>query len=333
MEISVIICTFNRCASLRQTLETCCTLKIPTGVTWELLVVDNNSTDHTKDVCQKFTGKLPLRYVFEARQGKSFALNQSISAAQGELLLFTDDDVDLDKAWLAATVEAARRYPEAGFFGGKVIPKWNSPPPRWLAEHSARMLSGVTVHYDQGPRERFLTSDSEVFMGANLSIRRNIFNNGYHFREDLGPNGHDQVRGEESKLLTQLLHDGCTGAYVPEAIVYHRNPRNRMTERYVREWFIGYGMSEVRCGEVSRNHCLCGAPRHAWKTAILNCTKYLTTRWTCPSAVWLAAEIKMATMWGVITEMRRQARVRKQAGGRSQKSEGRSQESGVRSQK
>ena len=167
-------------------------------------------------------------------------------------------------------------------------------------------------------------------MGANLAIRREILGNDYHFREDLGPNGRSQVRGEESNLLIQLLHKGAKGVYLPEAIVHHRNTPNRMTERYVREWFIGYGMSEVRCGEVSNSHCLFGAPRHAWKTVALNGVKYLATRWTCPSAVWLPAEIKMATAWGVITESRRQARVRKQAGDRIQKSEDRGQESGVR---
>ena len=312
MKLSVIICTYNRAESLRETLETCCALQIPTGVMWELLVVDNNSTDYTRDVCREFTGKLPLRYVFEAQQGKSYALNKSISAAQGELLLFTDDDVDLDKLWLAVIVEAARRYPEAGFFGGKVIPKWDSPPPHWLAEHSERILSGVTVHYDQGSGERFLISDSEVFMGANLTFRRAILERGAQFREDLGPNGTNQVRGEESKLLKQLLHGGCKGMYLPKAIVHHRNPPHRMTERYVRKWFIGYGMSEVRCGEVGPEHCWFGAPRHTWKTVVLNGVKYLAARWTCPSAVWLRAEIKMATAWGMIIELRKQARSKQQ---------------------
>jgi glycosyltransferase involved in cell wall biosynthesis len=312
MDISVIICTYNRCESLRQTLETCCTLQIPTGVTWELLVVDNSSTDRTKDVCHEFAGKLPLRYVFEAQQGKSYALNQSVVAANGDLLLFTDDDVDLDKMWIADTWAAACRHPDAGFFGGKVIPRWQSPPPRWLADHSPQLLGGVSVHYDQGPSERYLVSDSEVFMGANFAIRREIFGNGSRFREDLGPNGRDQVRGEESQLLTQLLHDGCKGVYVPEAIVHHRNPRKRMTERYVREWFIGYGMSEVRCGECRLGHSWFGAPRHAWKTVVLNGVKFLATRWTGVSAVWLPAEIKMAIAWGVITEFRRQARAKKQ---------------------
>lgn len=329
MNISVIICTYNRVESLRRTLETCCLLHIPTDVTWELIVVDNNSTDRTKDVCREFIGKLPIRYVFEAQQGKSFALNHSIVVASGELLFFTDDDVDLDKMWIAATLAAANRHPEAGFFGGKIIPKWETPPPRWLADHSAQMLSGVAVHYDQGPSERYLVSDSEVFMGANLAFRREIFMNGCRFREDLGPNTSDQVRGEESKLLTQLLHDGCKGVYVPKAIVHHRNPRNRMTERYVREWFIGYGMSEVRCGEVRPEHCWFGAPRHAWKSAVLNGAKYLATRWICGSAVWLPAEIKMASSWGVITEIRRQARVRKQAEVRGQKSAGGRQRSEV----
>jgi len=320
MDISVIICTYNRCESLRRTLEMCGTLQIPVGVTWELLVVDNNSTDCTKEVCHGFTGKLPLRYVFEPRQGKSFALNQSIGAATGELLLLTDDDVDLNPNWLIEFRQAAFQHPDAIFFGGKILPRWENRPPRWLAENAKSLLSGVSVCFDQGNVERFLAPGEDVFYGANMALRKSIIEKGFRYREDLGIEGSSRIGAEDVEFMRALVTTGYKGFYTPKAVIYHRNPPHRMTERYVREWFIGYGVSEVRCGEICLSHCWFGVPRHTWKTIIINSTKYLAARWTCPSSIWLRAEIKMATAWGMITELRRQARLKKKTNYRSQES-------------
>ncbi len=307
VDISVIICTYNRAESLRRTLQTCCDLVITAGVTWELLVVDNNSTDATKQVCNEFTGKLPLRYLFESRQGKSFALNQGVVVATGDLLSFTDDDVDLAPNYLDELWQAAIKYPAVSVFGGKILPRWENPPPRWMSDNAKLLLSGVTVHFDRGDVEHVLADGKSVFYGANMAIRKIIFEKGFRYREDLGLDGSRRIGAEDVEFMRAILTAGYKALYMPKAIVHHRNSRKRMAERYVREWFIGYGMSEVRCGAVNRSHCWFGAPRHAWKTVVLNGAKYLATRWTCPSRVWLPAEIKMATTWGEITEMRRQA--------------------------
>src|SRR6476646_149731 len=98
--VSVVICTFNRCEQLRVTLNTFLSLKIPPSVSWELLVVDNNSNDNTQQTCAALKHSLPLRYVFEGRPGKSNALNRAIAETSAELILFTDDDVDVAPDWL-----------------------------------------------------------------------------------------------------------------------------------------------------------------------------------------------------------------------------------------
>ena len=95
VSVSVIVCTYNRCGTLAATLESAAALRIPAGVSWELLVVDNNSTDGTREVVLGFAGRLPVRYLYEPRQGKTLALNRALAEAQGDLLLFTDDDVQL----------------------------------------------------------------------------------------------------------------------------------------------------------------------------------------------------------------------------------------------
>jgi len=325
MHVSVIICTYNRCDSLRRTLATCCDLIIHNDVVWELLVVDNNSTDATKQTCHEFSDKLPLRYIFEAKQGLSAARNRGINEASGELIVFTDDDVDIAVNWLSELWRAATGHPDAVFFGGKIIPQWDQPPPQWIEDSSKALLPGVVMCFDRGDSEHFLTPNEGVFYGANMAFRKTLFEKGAAFREDLGVNGAGRMSGEESELMVAFLAAGYKGFYAPKAVIYHRNLRNRMTERYVREWFIGYGMSEVRCGEVGPEHCWFGAPPYLWRRLVENTLKYVCTRWPCPSAVWLQAEINMATAWGMITELRRQARVGKQTSDRSQNS-------GVRSQ-
>lgn len=300
MDISVIICTHNRYESLRRTLDTCCNLVIPGSVKWELLVIDNNSTDATKQVCEEFSGKLPLRYIFEPRQGKSYALNAGVQVAAGALLLFTDDDVDVDRNWIGALYDAAHRHPQAYFFGGRIIPRWETPPPKWIAEHAHSLLAPVMVHYDRGENEEELREYGPP--GANMTIRKSAFDSGRSFRTDLGLTGQKRIGGEDAYLIRTLLDEGLNGIYVPTAIVHHRNPANRMTERYICGWFKSYGRSKVLRDELGKEHCWFGVPRYLWKRLLINVVKYPLARWTCPSRIWLSAEIKAATVIGVVCE-------------------------------
>jgi glycosyltransferase involved in cell wall biosynthesis len=102
MQLSVVICTWNRAEKLRLALESVDRCTVPPGTDWEILLIDNNSTDDTKAVCQGFVEKRPgrFRYLLEKRQGKSFALNTAIANARGAIIAFTDDDITVDSGWL-----------------------------------------------------------------------------------------------------------------------------------------------------------------------------------------------------------------------------------------
>jgi glycosyltransferase involved in cell wall biosynthesis len=302
MQISVIICTYNRAGILRQTLETFCRLHVEASLPWELLVVDNNSTDDTHACCEEFARKLPLRYVFEPRQGLSAARNRGIKEAHGDLLAFTDDDVDVDPHWLAALHDAATRHPEVVFFGGRILPCWEIEPPDWLQAHSASLLKGVTTHFDLGPEERFYKGS---FFGANMAFRKSIFDAGENFREDLGRKQNVLVHGEESELIGRLSEEGHKGLYVPAATVHHRIPASRMTESYVRNWFIGHGITKVRRAQVHVGLRVFSAPLSAWIKLAWYHVVYALTRWILPSNVWLRAETRLATCQGIIQESRR----------------------------
>src|SRR5580658_10275907 len=119
MKLSVIICTWNRAVLLRETLNSLGKTELPQDIDWEILIVDNNSTDETSEVCQEFVGQNPsrYRYIIEKRQGKSFALNTGIENARGKILSFTDDDVTVDAVWLAETIRMFESTPCAGVSG------------------------------------------------------------------------------------------------------------------------------------------------------------------------------------------------------------------------
>src|SRR6266702_3280450 len=110
MFITVAICTFNRAESLRRTLESLVAIQVTSDLTWEIVIVNNNSTDHTDDVISEYIGRLPVRREFEPRSGKSNALNRAIDVAKGDYIAWIDDDVLVDAGLLTAYMDAFRRW-------------------------------------------------------------------------------------------------------------------------------------------------------------------------------------------------------------------------------
>src|SRR5947209_1930972 len=132
MKISVAICTWNRAELLDRTLAEMRNLRIPEGVEWELLIVNNNCTDMTDTVIDRYRRQLPIRRLFEHAQGLSHGRNHALDAASGDLLIFTDDDVLVDPEWLAAYAAAAQSWPQATYFGGTIHHWFAVAPPAWI---------------------------------------------------------------------------------------------------------------------------------------------------------------------------------------------------------
>lgn len=129
MDASLIICTYNRAESLRDTLGALRALSVHPSRQWEVIVVDNNSRDRTREVVEEVQREWPLlRYEFESEQGLSHARNHGISCAQGEVILFTDDDVLPEPDWLEITLAGMEKY-QADACGGYIAPIWETPPP------------------------------------------------------------------------------------------------------------------------------------------------------------------------------------------------------------
>src|SRR6185437_14586745 len=134
MDVTVAICTYNRARSLERALESIARMTVPSKTNWELVVVNNNCTDETDRIIEKFATMLPLRREFEPRMGLSNARNRAIEAARGAYIVWTDDDVIVDRNWLDAYLEGFRRWPDGAIFGGKILPRFEEPVPRWLVE-------------------------------------------------------------------------------------------------------------------------------------------------------------------------------------------------------
>jgi glycosyltransferase involved in cell wall biosynthesis len=227
--VSICICTFNRSQSLQRTLESLASQRnIKTGAL-EVLIVDNNCTDDTQGVVEAFREKLPIRSVTERRQGLANARNRAICESRGDFLLFTDDDVRLGTGWLAAYQDALLRFPEADYFGGRILPDWGTKKPRWVGDEPLPLISGVLVWFDRGPNTEIVSTNEQLPWGASFGIKRRLFEKLGMFRFDLGTGGSGLGRAEETEFLARARDAGAQGMYVGEAVCFHAYDPKRLT--------------------------------------------------------------------------------------------------------
>ena len=244
---SLAVCTYNRATKLRRLLGSIeGALRQTTQGAWEVLVVDNNSSDFTQDICRKYADRIPLIYIFEGEQGLSNARNRAISECSGNLLLFTDDDVIVNENWLRAYEEGSGEYAAASYFGGRVLPLWETPRPSWLKDERMPLLGGLFVHYDLGESSQWLGDEDPNPFGASFAIRRDLFDRVGLFRRDLGVNGEVPGRGEEAEYLARARAAGFRGAYLAEAVCHHPVEPDRLSIGYLYRYGVQKGIAEAR---------------------------------------------------------------------------------------
>ena len=251
--ISVLIATRNRAEVLRETLDAFCNLEDP-GVPWELIVVDNGSTDHTRDVAESFGQRLPLRYLYEGRPGKVHALNSGVPQARYDLILMTDDDITPCEEWLCAYAEAAPLHPECSFFGGDIYADASSVVlPRWALQPDGKPLDWVAWNVKINPASPDLWS----FAGGNVAYRSVLFSKYGLFPTYLGHVDGKVAGGEEPWFQSRLRAGGEQPWYVPDAWVRHRLRQDEFTIRHWlrRGWYtcaasarISYDQGASRLG-------------------------------------------------------------------------------------
>jgi glucosyl-dolichyl phosphate glucuronosyltransferase len=291
MLITVGICTYNRAGSLRRTLDSLARLEIPDDIDWEVVIANNNSTDHTNEVIDKYRDRLPVRREFEPRPGKSNALNRAIDSAKGEYILWTDDDVVVDPGWLRAYVEAFRRWPEAAVFGGRIRPRYEAPVAKWVTESEA-VLGGPYAIRDFGENVQPLSINEQDRLpyGANFAIRAKE-QRAFRYDPNLGPTpGRVRVQ-EEFDIIYRLLASGATGYWIPEAKVEHCIGRDRQTPRYIANYYAGLGETNGlgSIPDAGATASWFGVPRRLWLRLLKRCVLYYCHRLLSPAPVWVAS--------------------------------------------
>ncbi len=244
IDFTVILCTYNRCGDLARALESIATSQVASSVTWEVLIVDNNSTDETRNVvegfCQRYPGR--FRYCFEPKQGLSYARNAGIANSRGEVLVFTDDDVIVEPTWLQNLTLASRNSEWAGA-GGRTLPAEKFTPPPWLPNNLSDWGGIFCAYFDLGDNAGEL---HRAPYGANMAFRRSMFAKYGGFRTDLGRNPGDKIGNEDTEFGRRLLAAGERLRYEPSAIVYHPVPQGRLTQEFFYSWWFDYGRAMIR---------------------------------------------------------------------------------------
>lgn len=246
---SIVVCTYNRAAMLRETLAALQDMAVPDGCACDIVVVDNNSTDTTREVIAQFAAaKFPVVYLHEGRQGKSFALNRALAHCQSDIIVLTDDDVLPAANWLERIV-AVFRERDVTFVFGKVLPRWGCVPPPELLTLRAQDIWGplAIVDYGDQPVEYVASSTGQRLpIGANLAFARDALVKIGGWRTDLGKVNNTLISGEDHEIFMRLRRaNAYAGYYDPQNAVKHYVPPSRLTRQYFRRWFFWHGKTEA----------------------------------------------------------------------------------------
>ncbi|HEY2151825.1 MAG TPA: glycosyltransferase [Vicinamibacterales bacterium] len=268
MFVSIVIATRNRSVLLGQTLRALARQTWPADAL-EIIVSDNGSTDDTRDVVTSIEGAgCAVRYLSVPEPGKSHAVNAALRIARGDVIAFTDDDVQPEPGWIASLVRA---FEETGadFVAGRIRPIWELAPPEWMSP----ALHGVLAIPDNGDvRLPIAKGDTNQVMpiGANTAIRASVLAQIGGLRTDLGKLNGSLRTGEDHELFLRLIHHGYRGVYEPGALVAHFVPASRLRRGYFRRWLYQNGGDVAR---IERRYpppvsYWLGVPRYLWPEAV-----------------------------------------------------------------
>ena len=279
VDISVVLSTYNRCDMLPRALQSI-TSQAVEGLRYEVVVVDNNSTDRTREVGESFAKRHRglIRYVFERRQGLSYGRNTGIAHASAPIIAFTDDDIRPNPDWLQRIKHAMDQHPEVEVVGGRVLPEWGNPPPAWLTREHWAPLALV----DYGDEPCYTNAENPIcLVGANSAYRRELFARLGGFPLEAQRIGDGIGSLDESDLQRQMWRAGIQGLYVPEIVVVAEVQPERLTPAYHRRWHTGHGRSYgiLRDAEFEESRVrLLDVPGHVYRAASKDAWRWLRSR-------------------------------------------------------
>ena len=267
-DVSVVISTRNRADSLRDCLHALVNSR--TMVPFEVIVVDNGSTDATRTVVEGFQqiGVIALHYIWEPRPGVSYGRNAGIARAEGAIIAFTDDDIRVAPDWVEQVGRVLAQHPGIECIGGPVLPLWSAPPPEWL---DSRHWSPLSVTDHGSSPFQIDASHPRCLLTSNLAFRRGVF-------ERIGVFSPDFPRAQDHELQVRFWLSGGRGIYSPALVVHTAVPPDRMRVSYHRAWHLRNGRMCARMqlreltgpdgrlrSSPARGRLLCGTPAFLWR--------------------------------------------------------------------
>ena len=240
MIISFIICTYNRDKYIYECFSRLASNTVKKG--WEIVLVNNNSTDHTSAECARFANDFPnarYHYFVETQQGLSFARNRGIEEAKGDWFVFLDDDAMVAPDYITNLQKHLSAHPEAAAFGGQIEPFFEDGEPDWYSRWSMGFVSAI----DRGSQTHVFP-DNKFPIGANMGIQREIIDRVGVFNTELGRTGNNLLAGEEKDLFNRIRKAEGKVLYFPNIGVKHCIPGRRTTREFVERLANGVGVSE-----------------------------------------------------------------------------------------
>ncbi len=313
---TVLICTYNRADRLAETLDSLSRTR--TTLRWNVLVVDNNSTDHTRQVVTSRVDRYPvgLAYLYEPRQGKSNALNTGLSHTDASIIVFTDDDVRVGERWLEAGCRPLLDDPLIDYTGGPVEPIWERPCPTWL-DRTRSDLWGTLAILDYGGDSFIFEERRRVPLGANMAVRRKLIDRIGGFDPHLGRSGSSLLGQEQAEFFCRSRAIGARGLYVPEMSLHHHVPAARLTRDYFRRWWYWKGVAKrwleqrhpvTELGiDVSQVRKLAGIPRFMFGSALRDVAGWTFALLSCDSAELTRREMMLCYFAGYLRGTRASA--------------------------
>ena len=271
MKISLIVPTYNRAEFLKKALPSFVNQTID-NKDYEILVIDNNSTDNTKHIVENFKKNFQnfrIKYFFEKNQGLHFARNKGISEAQGEIIVFGDDDIVASENWLEK-IKQEFLDEKVGIVGGKILPIWNFEPPEWIYDYGTDKIHTVFAYLDLGKDKKNL--EKEYVFGCNFAIRKNLALKVGGSPPDTFPKKLNFLSGPGEALMVDRVR--CLGykiVYLPEAVVFYHVDSSRITLNYFIDRYERLAIEDVYT--VFRRYKKITATKILLKNALINLFK------------------------------------------------------------
>lgn len=241
LKLSIVIATYNRAELLPFCLEAL-SRQSAENSDFEIILIDNNSTDHTKEISSDFKNKhtnIEFRYLLETNQGLSFGRNRGVIESSFQLITFLDDDAEVESSFVQKIIDAFKNDDKLDALGGTIIPKYLGEEPKWLSNY----ISNIFGRYVPS-NQSFIYTKNDYPRGSNMSFHRRFFDEVGMFSTNLGRTKKNFLGGEERELFERAYKKNLHVKFVPEISCDHLIPEFRTKLDVVRKQTLGIGLSK-----------------------------------------------------------------------------------------